>query len=177
MRGSLQVLRERPQRQDQHDALPRRLPDGRSSPRRLAQRHPSRQHDHRQPDPPRLRPPAPARQTTPGLLRLPHLTQPRRVRTRLQRPRRKRTDTNAPPENLLVRQLRHARRPVRHPLDDQLRTSRLIHPTPHPNPTHKEISMRFMMLMIPGGYENAKPGTMPDPKAVAAMMKFNQSLQ
>jgi len=37
--------------------------------------------------------------------------------------------------------------------------------------------MRFMMLMIPGGYENAKPGTMPDPKAVAAMMKFNQSLQ
>src|SRR6201997_2180618 len=37
--------------------------------------------------------------------------------------------------------------------------------------------MRFMMLMIPKGYENAKPGTMPDAKAVAAMMKYNESLQ
>ena len=37
--------------------------------------------------------------------------------------------------------------------------------------------MRFMMLMIPKGYETAKPGTMPDPKAVAAMMKYNESLQ
>src|ERR1700732_4573856 len=37
--------------------------------------------------------------------------------------------------------------------------------------------MRFMMLMIPKGYENAKPGTMPDPKAVAVMMKYNESLQ
>jgi hypothetical protein len=37
--------------------------------------------------------------------------------------------------------------------------------------------MRFMMLMIPKGYENAKPGTTPDPKAVAAMMKYNQALQ
>jgi hypothetical protein len=37
--------------------------------------------------------------------------------------------------------------------------------------------MRFMMLMIPEGYENAKPGTMPDPKAVEAMMKYNESLQ
>ncbi len=37
--------------------------------------------------------------------------------------------------------------------------------------------MRFMMLMIPGGYEKAAPGTMPDPKAVAAMMKYNESLQ
>ena len=37
--------------------------------------------------------------------------------------------------------------------------------------------MRFMMLMIPKGYEEAKPGTMPDPKAVEAMMKYNQSLQ
>jgi hypothetical protein len=34
-----------------------------------------------------------------------------------------------------------------------------------------------MMLMIPKGYESAKPGTMPDPKAVAAMMKYNESLQ
>jgi len=34
-----------------------------------------------------------------------------------------------------------------------------------------------MMLMIPKGYEQAKPGTMPDPKHVAAMMKYNESLQ
>ena len=37
--------------------------------------------------------------------------------------------------------------------------------------------MRFMMLMIPKGYESAKPGTMPDAKAVAAMMKYNQALK
>ena len=37
--------------------------------------------------------------------------------------------------------------------------------------------MRFMMLMIPEGYEKAAPGTMPDAKAVAAMMKYNESLQ
>jgi hypothetical protein len=35
--------------------------------------------------------------------------------------------------------------------------------------------MRFMMLMIPKGYENAKPGAMPDPKAVEAMMKYNEA--
>ena len=37
--------------------------------------------------------------------------------------------------------------------------------------------MRFMMLMIPKGYEHAAPGTMPDAKAVQAMMKYNESLQ
>ena len=37
--------------------------------------------------------------------------------------------------------------------------------------------MRFMMLMIPKGYEKAAPGSMPDAKAVAAMMKYNESLQ
>jgi hypothetical protein len=37
--------------------------------------------------------------------------------------------------------------------------------------------MRFMMLMIPKGYENASPGAMPDAQAVAAMMKYNESLQ
>jgi hypothetical protein len=37
--------------------------------------------------------------------------------------------------------------------------------------------MRFMMLMIPKGYEKATPGTMPDAKAVAAMMKYNEQLQ
>src|ERR1700724_4041035 len=37
--------------------------------------------------------------------------------------------------------------------------------------------MRFMMLMMPKGYEKAAPGTMPDPKAIAAMMKYNETLQ
>jgi hypothetical protein len=37
--------------------------------------------------------------------------------------------------------------------------------------------MRFMMLMIPKGYETAAPGTMPDAEAVAAMMKYNEELQ
>ena len=37
--------------------------------------------------------------------------------------------------------------------------------------------MRFMMLMIPKGYESATPGTVPDAKAVEAMMKYNESLQ
>lgn len=37
--------------------------------------------------------------------------------------------------------------------------------------------MRFMMLMIPKGYESAPPGTIPDDaERVAAMMKFNESL-
>ena len=33
------------------------------------------------------------------------------------------------------------------------------------------------MLMLPKGYEKAAPGAMPDAKAVAAMMKYNESLQ
>lgn len=37
--------------------------------------------------------------------------------------------------------------------------------------------MRFMMLMIPKGYENAAPGTMPNAEAVAAMMKYNETLR
>ena len=37
--------------------------------------------------------------------------------------------------------------------------------------------MRFMMLMIPKGYEKAAPGAMPDAKVVEAMMKYNKSLQ
>lgn len=37
--------------------------------------------------------------------------------------------------------------------------------------------MRFMMLMIPGGYESAEPGTMPSAEAVAAMMKYNRELK
>src|SRR3954464_6140741 len=37
--------------------------------------------------------------------------------------------------------------------------------------------MRFMMLMIPKGYESAAPGTMPPADAVAAMMKYNEELK
>ena len=37
--------------------------------------------------------------------------------------------------------------------------------------------MRFMMLMIPKGYENAAPGTAPEVDAVSAMMKYNRALQ
>jgi hypothetical protein len=37
--------------------------------------------------------------------------------------------------------------------------------------------MRFMLLMIPKGYEQAAPGATPDPTAVAAMLKYNESLQ
>ncbi|NUO75031.1 YciI family protein [Lysobacter sp. 5GHs7-4] len=37
--------------------------------------------------------------------------------------------------------------------------------------------MRFMMLMIPQGYEQAAPGTAPPADRVAEMMKYNQDLQ
>lgn len=37
--------------------------------------------------------------------------------------------------------------------------------------------MRFMMLVIPRGYEQAEPGTTPDPAAVARMMEYNEALQ
>jgi hypothetical protein len=37
--------------------------------------------------------------------------------------------------------------------------------------------MRFMMLMIPKGYEQAAPGAMPEAERVAAMMKYNEALQ
>jgi len=37
--------------------------------------------------------------------------------------------------------------------------------------------MRFMMLMIPGGYEQAEAGTTPPADAVAAMMRYNESLE
>jgi hypothetical protein len=37
--------------------------------------------------------------------------------------------------------------------------------------------MRFMMLMIPKGYESSPPGTMPPADGVAAMMKYNESLR
>jgi len=37
--------------------------------------------------------------------------------------------------------------------------------------------MRFMMLMIPLGYESAAPGTVPPAEHVAAMMKYNEALK
>ncbi len=37
--------------------------------------------------------------------------------------------------------------------------------------------MRFMMLMIPGGYETAAPDALPDFKQTAAMTKLNEELQ
>jgi hypothetical protein len=37
--------------------------------------------------------------------------------------------------------------------------------------------MRFMMLMIPKGYESAPVGVVPDAPAVDQMMKYNRSLQ
>ena len=37
--------------------------------------------------------------------------------------------------------------------------------------------MRFMMLVIPKGYENAKPGTLPEQAGIDVMMKYNESLQ
>jgi hypothetical protein len=36
--------------------------------------------------------------------------------------------------------------------------------------------MRFMMLVIPKGYETAAPDRMPDAKQVEQMMKYNESL-
>jgi hypothetical protein len=37
--------------------------------------------------------------------------------------------------------------------------------------------MRFMMMVIPKGYEEAEPGTTPDAAAVEKMMKYNEALQ
>ena len=37
--------------------------------------------------------------------------------------------------------------------------------------------MRFMMLMIPKGYETAEPGAMPRAEKFAAMAKYNESLR
>jgi len=41
----------------------------------------------------------------------------------------------------------------------------------------EQRSMRFMMLMIPKGYESAEPGAMPTPEQVAAMMAYNNELK
>jgi hypothetical protein len=49
---------------------------------------------------------------------------------------------------------------------------RIIEPTPR-----RRKTMRFMMLMIPGGYAEAAPDVMPDAKAVEGMMKYNEELK
>src|ERR1700728_968366 len=41
----------------------------------------------------------------------------------------------------------------------------------------KERSMRFMMMVIPKGYETATPDAVPSAEAVAKMMEYNKSLQ
>jgi hypothetical protein len=37
--------------------------------------------------------------------------------------------------------------------------------------------MRFMMIMFPKDYGNAKPGTAPDLKDIETMRKYNEQLQ
>lgn len=37
--------------------------------------------------------------------------------------------------------------------------------------------MRFMMMVIPKGYETAAPDAVPSAEAVAKMMEYNKSLQ
>ncbi|HTX41177.1 MAG TPA: YciI family protein [Acidobacteriaceae bacterium] len=37
--------------------------------------------------------------------------------------------------------------------------------------------MRFMMIVIPRGYESAAPDAMPNPEAVAKMQEYNMALQ
>jgi hypothetical protein len=39
------------------------------------------------------------------------------------------------------------------------------------------LTMRFMMLMIPLGYEGAPPDVKLDPERVAAMMRYNEALK
>jgi hypothetical protein len=41
---------------------------------------------------------------------------------------------------------------------------------------HKENTMRFMMIMFPKVYQNAKPGWVPDLKSMDAMGKYNEEL-
>src|SRR5438445_8257877 len=42
---------------------------------------------------------------------------------------------------------------------------------------NKELPMRFMMLMIPLGYETAPADVQLDPERVAAMMRYNEALK
>ena len=42
---------------------------------------------------------------------------------------------------------------------------------------NKDTTMRFMMLMIPLGYESAPPDVKHDPERMAAMMRYNEALR
>jgi hypothetical protein len=42
---------------------------------------------------------------------------------------------------------------------------------------NEDLAMRFMMLMIPLGYETAPPEIQLDPERVRAMMKYNEALK
>ena len=44
-------------------------------------------------------------------------------------------------------------------------------------PMIKEMLMRFMMIVIPKGYESAAPDAVPSAEAVGKMMEYNKSLQ
>ena len=79
--------------------------------------------------------------------------------------RRRRSGADAAREDVLLAEVRDGRRQVRRVVDGHRRGAAGV------------TAMRFMMLMIPKGYEKAAPGTVPDAKAVAAMMKYNESLQ
>jgi hypothetical protein len=43
-------------------------------------------------------------------------------------------------------------------------------------PGFGRYAVRFMMLMIPNGYETAAAGAIPDAEGIVAMMKYNESL-
>src|SRR6202011_5309776 len=49
--------------------------------------------------------------------------------------------------------------------------------TRHDGDKTRVPTMRFMMLMIPLGYESAPPDIDLDPARVAAMMKYNEALK
>src|SRR5687768_1246784 len=57
------------------------------------------------------------------------------------------------------------------------RRSPLAHRSTINDTYYRREAMRFMMLVIPKGYEKAAPGTMPAADAVAKMMKYNEELQ
>lgn len=46
-----------------------------------------------------------------------------------------------------------------------------------PSSEGKDHTMRFMMLMIPKGYETAPPGIIPDSDRMDAMTRYNEALQ
>src|SRR5262249_23719444 len=51
------------------------------------------------------------------------------------------------------------------------------HPGMTPSSEQRTPTMRFMMLMIPLGYETASPDVQLDPERVKAMMKYNEELK